>query len=90
MTIGPAKLIRANEPWNPSSRRTADFTLEELREFVGGYVELLCPPSNAGAVLMVNEEGRLRDLPFNEIASAVFGQDFIVGDVLLCHKSQIR
>jgi len=39
---------------------------------------------------MVNEEGRLRDLPFNEIASAVFGQDFIVGDVLLCHKSQIR
>lgn len=91
MIIGPAKLIRTNgtveavEPKNGT-----DFTLEELREFVGGCIELLYPPSQAGAVLVVNEEGRLRGLPLNEVASAAYGHDFIVGDALLCHTNQIR
>ena len=67
-----------------------DFTLEELRAFVGGYIELLYPPSQVGAALVVNEEGRLRGLPLNKVASAAYGHDFIVGDALLCHPSQIR
>jgi len=91
MTIGPAKLILADgtveavEPKNGS-----DFTLEELRAFVGRYIELLHPPSQAGAVLVVNEDGRLRGLSLNKVASAAYGHDFIVGDALLCHTSQIR
>ncbi len=38
----------------------------------------------------MNEDGRLRGLALNKVASAAYGHDFIVGDALLCHTSQIR
>lgn len=91
MKAGPAKLIRTNgtvEAVKP--KRGTAFTLKELQTLVGGYIEVLYPPSRTGAVLVVNEEGRLRGLPPNKVASAVYGGGFIVGDALLCHTSQIR
>lgn len=91
MKSGPAKWIRVGgtiEAVAPKNGK--DFTLEELRAFVGGCIEIIHPPSDEGAILVVNEEGRLRDLPLNKVASAVYRDDFIVGDVLLCHTSQVR
>jgi len=94
------KLIRANgtiEPVRPKNGKV--FTYEELSGFVGGYIEHIVPPGQTGAVMIVNEEGKLQRMPLNRMASAIWqegcdpgsprDQDYVVGDVLLCHHTQI-
>lgn len=46
--------------------RTA--TLEWLQQQVGGYIEVV-PAAMSGLVMVVNEEGKLRGLPFNDTAT---------------------
>jgi hypothetical protein len=60
-------------------------SLEEMQKFVGGYVEAL--ELKNGHTMYVNEEGRLKDLPVNNMATAfwIASWDFnepIVGNVL--------
>ena len=62
------------------------FTLQELQDFVGGYIELV--PLGEGKVMVVNEEGRLKRLHPNHEASEIAGQD-IVGNVLVTDQSLI-
>jgi len=68
------------------------FTLEELQSIVDGYIE--CVYLNDGMTMVVNEEGKLNNLPFNysatEIAhnSGIF--DAIVGAVLVCPSKLIK
>ena len=52
---------------------------EEAREFVGGYFELV--HLRNGDQLLVNENGRLNELPRNKEASDLYG-GVIVGDAL--------
>jgi hypothetical protein len=76
------------------------FELEELQTFVGGYIEFIYPPAVTHAVMVVNEEGKLRGLPHNDLATRMWQQfahpesermnDPVVGNVLLCHRSQLR
>ena len=71
-------------------KRKHPFTLAELQEYVGGYIELI---TIGDRYLVVNEEGRLMDLPFNEKASllaAQFGYPFIVGDALFTEKRYVK
>ena len=63
---------------NVTDNFTAD-TLKEKQDAVGGYIEIVY--SNADKVLIVNEEGRIKDLPFNVKASEIAGQH-IFGDVI--------
>ena len=70
-------------------------TLKEAQEFVGGYIEAITFPNDD--LLIINEEGKLKELPYNKDASEVwvshFGTsavvtdngmtDAIVGDALL-------
>ena len=68
-------------------------TLEEAQEFVGGYVEGITFPN--GDYLIINEEGKLMNLPLNPEATALwratftkeeysFGyDDFVVGPAIL-------
>lgn len=64
------------------------FTLEELKEYVGGWIE--CIYLNQHQVMVINDEGKLLGLPFNNTATAAFQlafqptKDFIVGNALLC------
>lgn len=96
-----AKLIRANGTATlVLPQNGTDFSLEELQGFVGGFIEIIRPPSNRGAILVVNEEGKLNGLPANELATEMWQQyadprslrmgDGVVGDVLLCHESQVK
>ena len=69
-----------------------DFTLEELQSFVGGYIEIV---SLNDMFLVVNEEGKLNNLPVNANATALWEQvygktDVIVGDVLYTCKRWIN
>lgn len=55
-------------------------TLEALQKEVGGYIETLTLAP--GVVMIVDEEGRLKDKPFNRKASDLSGVG-IVGDALI-------
>lgn len=64
-----------------------DYSLAECRAIVNGYIELvyICE----GWILVVNEEGLLRDLPRNNLASIIAGQQ-IVGNAMLVRDGSIR
>ena len=53
-------------------------SLENLQKIVGGYIETV--PVGAKHVLIVNEEGKLRSLPFNFHMGRY---DTIVGDAIV-------
>lgn len=70
------------------------FTLEELQTLVGGYIETVRLTSDR--VLIINENGKYENLPFNESATAlahacnaIFPSDFIVGDAVLIYSSML-
>ena len=75
-------------------------TLEEAQEFVGGYVEGITFPN--GDYLIVNEEGKLMNLPLNPEATALwrstftadkyaFGSDdFVVGPAILIKAKALK
>ena len=98
-----AILIKANrvvEKVLPKNKKT--FTLAELQEYVGGYIEIV-PIEKVphfymrDALMVVNEEGKLNGLPINIIATDIYlynhtgimGVDTIVGDVLICKSKEI-
>jgi hypothetical protein len=74
-----------------SPKNGRDFSLKELKEIVGGYIEII----NLGDdYMVVNEVGKLIGLPFNPKATRIYQHftridDYIVGDVLICEKNQI-
>ena len=68
-----------------------DFSIDELNEFVDGYIEIL----HIGDKLLVcNEEGKLQNLQYNATATrlinAVGIKDYIVGNALFCDKDKIK
>ena len=84
-----ARILRANgavEETAPKNGR--DFSLEELKNIVGGYIEIV--PLESGEIMIVNEEGKLYHLPVNMQATHLYGYEIIVGDVLVCDKGQVR
>ena len=74
--------------------------LKEAQAFVGGYVEGITFPN--GDYLIINEEGKLLDLPVNEEATklwrATFTEDkylfehndFIAGNAILIRKQALN
>lgn len=69
-----------------------DFQLDELQKIVGGYIEIVSLLDNE--IMVVNEEGKLTDLPINENATEIYNEvdgfyDYIVGDVLVCDNSMV-
>ena len=75
-------------------------TLKEAQKFVGGYVEGIPFPN--GDYLIVNEEGKLRNLPLNPEATALWKatfdndnfitgrNDFVVGPAILIKKAALK
>ena len=74
--------------------------LKEAQEFVGGMVEGITFPN--GDYLIINEEGKLMQLPLNEEATKLwrstftkdkyaFGyDDFVVGPAILIKKDALK
>lgn len=67
-----------------------DFSLEELRGFVGGHIELV--RLSKSQVMVVNEEGKVYDLPQNAtmLVNIAGIRDVIVGNVLVCDINKIK
>ena len=75
-------------------------SLEQAQAFVGGYVEGISFPN--GDYLIVNEEGKLKGLPFNVPASKLWKDtfdndnymtgrdDYVVGNAILIKKAALK
>jgi len=68
------------------------FSLKEMQDSIGGYIELLHIPSekDPSAILIIREDGYIIDLPVNKNATQLVyaTRGFcraIVGDVIFCH-----
>ena len=57
-------------------------SLEKAQELVGGLVEIVKSPSNPDIQILVNEEGKLLDLPLNKEASDLC-ETGIVGNAII-------
>lgn len=90
-----AQIIYADGRVLPASPKNGtDFSLEELQKAVGGYIEII--DLRNGQIMVVNEEGKIKGLPVNIIATEAYNMrfqpisDVIVGDVLLCEKDMVK
>jgi hypothetical protein len=85
-------IVRADERWEwPEPSNGKKFTLDELREIVGGRIEMIRVPaafSKRKMYMVVNEVGKLKGLPPNTLATTIMGQ-LIVGDVLLAYDGML-
>ena len=83
-----ALYIKANgEKIEVTPHNGVHFSLKELQTFVGGYIEMVLTKDQQ--TMVVNEEGRLNNLPVNHQASAMVTYGPILGDVLVCDWSMI-
>ena len=73
------------EDFNPANGK--EFTLDEMQKAVGGYIELVYLPDNK--ILVVDEEGMIKQKLFNKKISEMIMKP-IVGNVILCKRSQIN
>lgn len=68
------------------------FSLKELKKAIGGgYIEIV--PFRPNLVMVVDEDGKMKRLPLNTVATRIYNSktnDYIVGDVLVCCRKQIR
>ena len=91
-----AQIIKANgEIIDVIPKNGVDFQLEEMQEVVGGWIEIVYLDN--GSMMVVNEEGKLKQLPYNRLATQMvesgcryLSGDWIAGDVLVCDKTQIK
>jgi hypothetical protein len=84
-----ATIIYAN--WKRKTvepKNGTDFSYEELREIVGGYIEIVSLTNDK--IMVVNEEGKIYHLPVNMQATHLHGYEIIVGDVLVCDSNQVK
>ena len=75
-----------------SPKNGTDFSLEELKSFVDGWIEIV--DLRDGRLMVVNEEGKLLGLPLNLLATVEYQKTFgpidqIVGNALVCKKGEI-
>lgn len=76
--------IRPAHPGNGTA-----FALDELRALTGAQWIEMIPGPLPGTVAIVDEEGTLRDRPYNETASVILRRT-IVGDALICPAEMVR
>lgn len=60
-------------------------TLKKQQDLVGGYIEYVY---KGDKIFIINEEGLLEHLLYNEEASAMYGHP-LVGDVVVCQSNEI-
>lgn len=78
---------------NTQPKNGTDFSLEELQQIVGGYIEIVYLLDDY--IMVINEEGKLMNLPMNAQATHIYQNhtgcyDTIVGDVLVCKIDRVK
>lgn len=89
-----AQLIKTTgETSEVNPKNGSDFSLEELKSYVGGFIEII--NLQDGRLAVFDEEGKLKGYEINDKATEIckkrlFRNDYIVGDVLICKDSEIK
>lgn len=101
-----AKIVKPNGA--VESRETGDpdgFALEEVQKMVGGYIELVqlqtpvkfSDDPQEYTMMVLNEEGKLRGLPFNAVATGIWQDsmtegeaDDLVGNVVFVTRRELQ
>ena len=69
------------------------YTLKQLQESVGGYIERVLPPVESdvpkGLVFLVDEEGLLKPKLLNALATAMLGAP-VVGDLAVIDQELMK
>ena len=65
------------------------YTLKQLQAYVEGLIEIVRFPNGEGRIAIVNEEGLLKNMPYNPAASQLVGQD-LVGPVVIIREDQLK
>ena len=76
--------VVVKEPRKPAAVRVIDGSLESMQDIVGGYIETFHIANNV--LCVVNEEGLVRDLPFNFTAPPFF----VYGTAFFCGQQTAR
>lgn len=69
-------------------------TLEQMQRLVGGYIEIVPLRGHEEQLLVVNEDGKLKQLPVNSLATEEYmrfygPRDVIVGDAILAEGWEV-
>ena len=90
------RILKANgEILEISPKNGKDYSLEELRDIVDGYIEIVFDKTRE-SIMVVNEEGKLYNLPFNTNATRWMNDntyhidDYVVGDALVCDRNHVK
>ena len=89
-----AQIIKSNgETKTVEPKNGTDFKLEELQAIVGGYVQIAYLRDDE--IMVMDEEGRLKDKDLNLRASLRYRRDVnpydsVLGDVLICKTNQVK
>jgi len=73
----------------PPEDPEAGYTLKQLQSYVDGIIEIVHFPNEEGRIAIVNEEGILKNLPYNQAASQLVGCD-LVGSVVIIREDQLK
>lgn len=71
----------------------ADFQFKELSRLVGGFIEII--PLSRGLIMVMNETGKLKNLPVNAEATEMAKEfiqptDTINGTVVVCRREEVK
>jgi len=85
-------IYKANGEMYDFTKASSEIDLKFLQESVGGYIEMVWLDEEL--VMVVDEEGKLKDKPINTKATQLYQKkfgpvDFIVGDVVVCERKYI-
>lgn len=83
---GVTEPLAYTPPQDETNGQERQASLATLQAAVGGYIEAVAVPGDENLVLLVNEDGLLRQLPSNPWASAVALHP-IVGDAVLIPRA---
>lgn len=93
-----ARLLGADGSETKVAANGKKFSLVELQAYVGGYIQVLdhwvtVLGKRQRVRMIINEEGKLRGLPYNKVATELIGEvlmpgDHIVGTALVLEKGE--
>ena len=69
-----------------------DFKLKELYEMLNCELIEVVQTNSAGIIMIIDEEGKLKNLPINIEASRLskIGDDYIVGNAVVCSEFMFK
>lgn len=74
-----------------TTEEMTDNSLEAMQKAVGGYIEEI--GTKDGRIMIINEEGKLENLPFNKFATDIaniYDDDYIVGNVIIADEDEFE